>query len=72
MSSNLSEIGGPCKFCSPWYDPTPLVSTSRLFVKIIVKDDMFRYVLVKRRTWRKWREVALEPIDKCPICGKEV
>ena len=61
-----------CPYCEPWYDSKPLVETSRLTVRLVVKDDMNRYVLVLWKSWRKWKELALEPIDKCPICGKEV
>ena len=63
-----------CEYCEPWYDPKPLVETPGLVVRLRVKDDMNRYVQVSSKgLWTgKWREVYLEPIGKCPICGEEV
>lgn len=66
------EDEGKCIYCEPWHGPKPLIETPRLTVRLVVKDDMYRYVQVLRKTWRKWREVCLDPIGKCPICGKDV
>ena len=60
-----------CEFCEPWHDPKPLVETPNLMVRLLVKDDAYRYVQVLRRGFLGWRECFLEPIDRCPICGKE-
>ena len=61
-----------CKFCEPWYDPKPLFENQHIIVRLAVKDDMYRYVQVLHWFFGKWREWAIEPIDKCPICGREV
>lgn len=63
-----------CEYCEPWYEPKPLVETPKLIVRLWVKDDMYRYVQVLRKYpfIKKWREDYLEPIVKCPNCGKEL
>jgi len=61
-----------CPYCEPWHGPKPLVETPRLTVRLVVNDDMYRYVQVLQKGFLGWRESALEPIDECPICGKEV
>lgn len=62
-----------CEFCEPWYDPKPLVETPKLIIRLVVKDDMYRYVqLLRKGLLGGWRESELVAIDRCPICGKEV
>ena len=61
-----------CEFCEPWYDPKPLVETPKLVIRLVVKDDMYRYVQLLRKGLFGWHESELLAIDKCPICGKEV
>lgn len=62
-----------CEFCEPWYDPKPLVETPKLIIRLVVKDDMYRYVqLLCKGLFGGWRESELIAIDRCPICGKEV
>lgn len=62
-----------CEFCEPWYDPKPLVETPKLIIRLVVKDDMYRYVqLLRKGLFGGWRESELAAIDRCPICGREV
>ena len=60
-----------CDYCEPWYNPKAIVETLKLSVQLVVKDDMYRYVRVLWKPWKKWHCLVLEPVDKCPICGKE-
>ena len=61
-----------CEFCEPWYNTKPLVNIESLIVRLKVKDDMNWYVQVfSRGIWtKKWREVYLDPVYGCPICGR--
>ena len=71
MTDNANDR--TCEFCEPWYDPKPLVETPKLIIRLVVKDDMNRYVqLLRKGLLGGWRESELVPIDRCPICGKEV
>lgn len=71
MTDNTNDC--TCEFCNPWYSPKPLVETPRLIVRLVVKDDMYRYVQVMQKgVFFGWREICLEPAYKCPICGRDV
>ena len=63
MTDNVNDR--TCEFCEPWYDP-------KLVIRLIVKDDMNRYVQILRKGLFGWHESELLAIDKCPICGKDV
>lgn len=65
-------INQKCKYCEPWYNPKPIINTSRIFVRVRVMDDMYCYLEVWYKGIFKWRCIELNPINKCPICGKEV
>ncbi len=71
MTGNANDR--TCEFCEPWYDPKPLVETPKLIIRLVVKDDMYRYIqLLRKGLFGGWRESELVTIDRCPICGKEV
>ncbi len=61
-----------CEFCEPWHNPKPLVETPKLIIRLVLKDDMYRYVQFLRKGLFGWRESELVAIDRCPICGREV
>lgn len=70
-TDNANDLA--CEFCEPWYDPKPLVETPKLIIRLVVKDDMYRYVqLLRKGLFGGWRESELMAIDRCPICGREV
>lgn len=71
MTDNANDR--TCNFCEPWYDPKPLVETPKLIIRLVVKDDMYRYVqLLRKWPFGGWHESELVAIDRCPICGREV
>lgn len=61
-----------CDYCEPWYDPKPLVKTPRLMISLKVMNGLDWFVQVLWEKGPKRYQIALEPIDACPTCGRDL
>ena len=61
-----------CDYCEPWYDPKSLVETPRLMIRLKVMNGLDWFVQVLWKRGRKWYQIALESIDACPMCGRNL